>query len=109
MLVEGRLQLDQWEDRNGGGQRSKLRVVAEQIQFMNRRRDDDGMGGDAGFQAPPPQQQPRYQQGGSRGPAPAPRGQRGEAPAPGYDLEPPSIQDGGFEGADPGMADDIPF
>ena len=37
VLVEGRLQLDQWEDRNGGGKRSRLRVVAEQVQFMNRR------------------------------------------------------------------------
>ncbi len=37
VFVEGRLQLDQWEDRNGGGRRSKLRVVAEQVQFMNRR------------------------------------------------------------------------
>ena len=40
VMVEGRLQLDTWEDRNGGGQRSRLRVVAENVQFMNRRRDD---------------------------------------------------------------------
>ena len=39
IMVEGRLQLDQWEDRNGGGQRSKLRVVAEQVQFMTRRNE----------------------------------------------------------------------
>ena len=42
IMVEGRLQLDQWEDRNGGGQRSKLRVVADQIQFMNRRPAEGG-------------------------------------------------------------------
>ena len=42
IMVEGRLQLDQWEDRNGGGQRSKLRVVAEQVQFMNRRPAEGG-------------------------------------------------------------------
>ena len=41
VMVEGRLQLDQWEDRNGGGQRQRLRVVAEQIQFMNRRPQND--------------------------------------------------------------------
>jgi single-strand DNA-binding protein len=41
-MVEGRLQLDTWEDRNGGGQRSRLRVVSENIQFMSRRRDDNG-------------------------------------------------------------------
>ena len=44
IMVEGRLQLDQWEDRNGGGQRSKLRVVAEQVQFMNRRPAEGGAG-----------------------------------------------------------------
>lgn len=42
VMVEGRLQLDQWEDRNGGGQRQRLRVVAEQIQFMNRRSQNEG-------------------------------------------------------------------
>jgi single-strand DNA-binding protein len=42
VMIEGRLQLDSWEDRNGGGRRTKLRVVAENIQFMNRRRDDAG-------------------------------------------------------------------
>ena len=40
VMVEGRLQLDQWEDRNGGGTRSRMRVVAEQIQFMSRRNAD---------------------------------------------------------------------
>lgn len=108
VLVEGRLQLDQWEDRNGGGQRSKLRVVAEQIQFMNRRRDDDSFPGDGGG-APPS----RYQGAPGRGPgngAPGGRAPRNEAPgASPYDLEPPSISDGGFDGGDSGMVDDIPF
>ena len=45
VMVEGRLRLDTWEDRNGGGQRSKLCVVAENVQFMNRRRDDNGDNG----------------------------------------------------------------
>ena len=40
VMIEGRLQLDSWEDRNGGGRRTKLRVVAESVQFMNRRRED---------------------------------------------------------------------
>lgn len=44
VMVEGRLQLDQWEDRNGGGTRSRLRVVAEQVQFMGRRQDAPGSG-----------------------------------------------------------------
>ena len=44
VMVEGRLQLDQWEDRNGGGMRSRLRVIAEQVQFMNRRSAGEGDG-----------------------------------------------------------------
>ena len=44
VMVEGRLQLDQWDDREGGGKRSKLRVVAEQVQFLGNRRE----GGDNG-------------------------------------------------------------
>ena len=33
--VEGHLRLDQWEDRQTGKTRNKLRVVAESIQFIN--------------------------------------------------------------------------
>ena len=56
VMVEGRLQLDQWEDRNGGGQRQRLRVVAEQVQFMNRRAADQVAG---------PRQEPAPDFGGS--------------------------------------------
>lgn len=48
VMVEGRLQLDQWEDRNSGTQRSRLRVVAEQVQFMSRRNAEAGAGQGAG-------------------------------------------------------------
>ncbi|MEM6915495.1 MAG: single-stranded DNA-binding protein [Verrucomicrobiota bacterium] len=34
VLVEGRLQLDTWTDSNSGQNRSKLRVVAESLQFL---------------------------------------------------------------------------
>jgi single-strand DNA-binding protein len=33
ILVEGRLKYDTWEDKNGGGKRSKLSVVVENFQF----------------------------------------------------------------------------
>jgi single-strand DNA-binding protein len=36
-MIEGRLQFDQWEDRESGAKRSKLRVVAERVQFLNTR------------------------------------------------------------------------
>jgi single-strand DNA-binding protein len=34
VFVEGRLKLDQWEDRETGKSRSKLRVVVENFQFV---------------------------------------------------------------------------
>lgn len=37
VMIEGRLKLDHWEDRNGGGKRSKLAVVGENVQFLSRK------------------------------------------------------------------------
>lgn len=50
LLVEGRLRLDQWEDKNTGEKRSKLGVVLENFQFVGGRSREDG--GDAGVPAP---------------------------------------------------------
>ncbi|MEM9015681.1 MAG: single-stranded DNA-binding protein [Verrucomicrobiota bacterium] len=36
VLVEGRLQLDTWMDAKSGQNRSKLRVVAESLQFLGQ-------------------------------------------------------------------------
>lgn len=33
-MVEGRLRLDQWNDKESGAQRQRLVVVAEQVQFL---------------------------------------------------------------------------
>ena len=35
IYIEGRLVLDQWDDRNDGSKRSKLKVVAESVQFIS--------------------------------------------------------------------------
>jgi single-strand DNA-binding protein len=45
IFIEGRLKYDQWEDKNGGGKRSKLNVVVENFQFIGGR---DGAGGGGG-------------------------------------------------------------
>lgn len=45
--IEGRLKLDQWEDKNGGGKRSKLSVVVESFQFIGGR-EGNGEGEPAG-------------------------------------------------------------
>ena len=34
VFIEGRLKLDQWDDKNTGQKRSKLKVVAERMQFV---------------------------------------------------------------------------
>jgi single-strand DNA-binding protein len=39
-LVEGRLRLDSWEDKASGERRSRLRVVADGVQFIGRRATD---------------------------------------------------------------------
>ncbi len=35
VLIEGRLQMDTWQDTKTGQNRSKLRVVAESVQFLS--------------------------------------------------------------------------
>lgn len=37
VFIEGRLKLDQWEDRNTGQNRSRLGVVADSVQFLGGR------------------------------------------------------------------------
>lgn len=48
VLIEGRLQLDTWDDKTTGQKRSKLRVVCEHMQLMGSREGGGGGGGAAG-------------------------------------------------------------
>jgi single-strand DNA-binding protein len=82
LLVEGRLRLDQWDDKQTGQKRSKLGVVLEGFQFL-------GSGGTRTEGAPPAE--------AARRPA-APAAPAAE-PAP----PPPSESDG------PPHEDDVPF
>jgi single-strand DNA-binding protein len=45
VLIEGRLQLDTWDDKESGQKRSKMRVVAEEMQFLGSPKDGQGGGG----------------------------------------------------------------
>ncbi len=45
-LVEGRLRLDQWEDRQSGARRSRLCVTAENVQFLGSPGQGARFGGD---------------------------------------------------------------
>jgi single-strand DNA-binding protein len=60
VFVEGRLQLDTWDDKQTGQKRSRLRVVADNMQMLGSRGESEGGGSSpAGSQrrtAPPPPQ-----------------------------------------------------
>ena len=42
VYIEGRLQMDSWEDKNSGQKRSKLKVVGEQMQLLGGREGGGG-------------------------------------------------------------------
>ncbi len=48
VLIEGRLQLDSWEDKQSGQKRTKLRVVGEQMQMLGSRGEGGEKGGAGG-------------------------------------------------------------
>jgi single-strand DNA-binding protein len=47
VLLEGRLRLDQWDDKATGQKRSKLVVVAEDVRFLGTGNREEGAGGGA--------------------------------------------------------------
>jgi single-strand DNA-binding protein len=104
-FVEGRLQLDTWEDKETGQKRSRLRVVAERVQFLSSRQDatQQPVQGNQRFQG-----QQAYQ---ANNVPPAPQVQ--QAPNPSFqNVQPvqqvPPMPDDAFN---PGISveDDIPF
>jgi single-strand DNA-binding protein len=65
--IEGSLKMDTWDDKTTGEKRSKVRVHADRVQFLDRRGD---AGGDSGGDFAPPaarESQPR-RSGPSTGP-----------------------------------------
>jgi single-strand DNA-binding protein len=49
--IEGRLKLDAWDDKESGQKRSKLKVVADSVQFLSTRPSGEG-GGEPAQPAP---------------------------------------------------------
>ena len=47
VFIEGRLQLDTWDDKQSGQKRSKLRVIGENMQMLGSRGAGGGGGGNA--------------------------------------------------------------
>ena len=124
VFVEGRLVYDQWTEKETGNKRSRLRIYAERVQFLDRRDASAPQGGDVeggapSYGQPAPQQQQggysrfRSQQPGAGpygGPvqqrpmrnAPAPQQPGAEAP------QMPQEEAPAYEPVD-GIDDDIPF
>lgn len=93
VMIEGRLQLDTWEDKQSGQKRSKLRVVGETMQFLGSGPGEGGGGG-----------------GGSRGGSA--RGGRGQAPASGGNNSSGGddfYSGSSFSGGGGAPDDDVPF
>jgi single-strand DNA-binding protein len=63
VFIEGRLQLDTWDDKQSGQKRSKLKVVGEGLQLLGSRPGGGGGGGGGGDEE---------SSGGSRASRPAP-------------------------------------
>lgn len=54
VLIEGRLQLDTWDDKQSGQKRSKLRVVGETMQLLGGRQGSGGGDGEEGMSSSAP-------------------------------------------------------
>jgi len=109
-MIEGRLQYDQWDDRETGKKRSTLRVVAERVQFVGGTSGRQGQ--DDNYQAP--QQNGGYQQapqqsGGQKAPQQNGGGQQGYGNAPARENNGfPEMPNDAFQ-VNHDAEDDIPF
>lgn len=86
ILIEGKLHLDQWDDKTTGAKRSKHKIVVDNFEFMEAKQDGGGGPRGGGSYSPPAQR--------SSGPDDIPPDDGG-----GYDPPP----------AASGKSEDIPF
>jgi single-strand DNA-binding protein len=77
VFIEGRLQLDTWDDKQTGQKRSRMRVVAENMQLLGNRQEGD----------PPPSGQPAPRRSSATAAPPT----RSEPRDPDLDAEPDDI------------------
>lgn len=91
VAVEGKLRWSQWEDKSGGGKRSKIEVVVDEVEFLS---------GSKAQNQPQQPQQANYSQDGNNATNSATRGPQG-----GYYQQQPAadVYDEGF------TSEDIPF
>ena len=104
IFIEGRLKYDQWEDKQGGGKRSKITVVVENFQFVGGRDGGGGGGGGGGSGMGGHDDAQDFDQRPQRPPQNrAPSAPARSAPRPAAAQEPPFSEEQQFKD------DDIPF
>jgi single-strand DNA-binding protein len=108
--VEGYLKLESWEDKQTGQKRSKIKAVADRVQFLDSRRDEAGAPADdqqdyGGAPTPPPRST-----GGRGGPGNG-SFSSGRGPSGGHDAPSGPARKGPMPSPAPDEeeADDIPF
>lgn len=82
--IEGALKMDTWDDKTTGEKRSKIKIQADRVQFLDRRADAGGGSPDQEYNAapaPPRESPPR------RGPSASPEG-RGSSNGAGRGFPP---------------------
>ncbi len=112
--VEGSLKMDSWDDKTTGEKRSKIRVTADRVQFLDSRRGDAGSGVPGGsddeFSS---NREPAPRRGGATGRGPgAPGDSAGPTNGPGRSAAYPpanAAADTAAHGLDDAGEDDIPF
>ena len=82
ILIDGRLRLDQWDDKQTGQKRTKLGVVAETVQFLGAGTRPPG----DGPSAPTPASAPRPRPAASTASAPVSEGEPDMPPHEGDDV-----------------------
>lgn len=102
VFIEGRLQLDSWDDKQSGQKRSKLKVVGEAMQFLGGRGEGGEGGGGGGGEG---DDRPPYQGGGQGGGENRPSARPSSAPPR---SGPPQASRQAPEPSEP-EEDDIPF
>lgn len=111
IYLDGRLVLDQWEDKNGGGKRSKHKVVVDNIEFLGGKAggDEGGAAGGEGYGGGQSRAVSRGGYGGGGGGGGGRPAQ--QAPARGGYSAPDDDEYGGGGGSSGGgkSEDDIPF
>jgi single-strand DNA-binding protein len=101
MYIEGRLVFEEWEDKNGGGKRSKHKLVVDSLEFLGGKNSEGGSSAGEGEGGG------RQYGGGNSGGSRQTGGGRTAPPPPSHDDEYGGNDGGGNSGG--GSGDPIPF